>query len=108
MCPEGSIGPRTQRSPPDLVLDLVPSWGRGVSGPRMVCVLRWPGGTREEEEEEEAGWVWSAVHSAVPRIGGGLKEAAYCRGPSPAFPCLVSDPLGSAIASGVLGSCSWG
>ena len=62
----------------------------------------------EEEEEEEVGWRVPAGLPGSRRIGGGLKEAAYCRGPSPCAPCPGSGPLGSAIAAGAPAGCSWG
>ena len=114
MYPGSSIGPRTQRSPPDRVLGLAATLGRCGFGPRSGSLLLLPVGTEEEEEDEEEEEEEELdckvpAGSPVPRRrGGGLKEAAYCRGPSPSAPCLGLDPLGFAIAAGAPAGCSWG
>ena len=97
---------------------MVATLGRCGFGPRSGSLLLLPEGTEEEveeeeedeeeEEEEELDCKVAAGSPGSRRRGGGLKEAAYCRGPSPSVPCPGLDPSGSAIAAGVPAGCSWG
>ena len=90
--------------------------GRCGFGPRSGFLLLLLAGTEEEEEEEdeeeeeeeELDCKAPAGSPGSRRRGGGLKEAAYCRGPSPSAPCPGLDPSGSAIAAGAPAGCSWG